>query len=55
VRNDVNALAILVAPLIGAVVTMPIWTYSQRWKLYPSSVCFGLAATGAALIAIGAL
>jgi len=51
----VNALAVLVVPLLGAVATMPVWTYSERWKLYPSSVCLGLAATGALLIVIGAL
>jgi hypothetical protein len=39
--------------MFGAVVTMPVWGYSAKWKLYPCSACFGLAAIGALLVVAG--
>jgi hypothetical protein len=39
--------------MFGAVVTMPIWGYSAKWKLYPCSACFGLATIGALLVVAG--
>jgi uncharacterized protein DUF3309 len=50
-----TTLALLILLLLGSIATMPVWTYSRRWKHYPSSVCFGLATLGALLIAAGAI
>jgi hypothetical protein len=51
----VDMLLALIFLLLATAATMPVWGYSRRWKMYPSSVCFGIAALVALLIVEGAL
>jgi hypothetical protein len=51
----VEVLVVFFALMFGAVVTMPVWGYSAKWKLYPSSACFGLATIGAVLVVAGVI
>ncbi len=53
--NVLLFLLAFVALMIGAVFTMPIWSYSAKWKLYPSGACCGLAMLGALLVVLGAV
>ena len=39
--------------MFGAIFTLPVWSYSTRWKQYPSSACIGLAALAALLVVAG--
>jgi hypothetical protein len=48
-----DMLAIFVALMVGAILTMPIWSYSGNWKLVPCSACLGLAMLGALLVVVG--
>ena len=41
--------------MFAAIFTLPVWSYSARWKRYPSSACFGLAALGALLVVAGVI
>jgi hypothetical protein len=50
-----TSLLILPILLLGAICTMPVWSYSAKWKQYPSSACFGLATIGALLVVAGLL
>jgi len=46
-------LFVLVALMLGAVLTMPVWSYSAKWKMVPCSACLGLAILGALLVVVG--
>lgn len=50
-----DMLVLFVALMIGAVLTMPIWSYRAKWKLVPCSACLGLAMFGALLVVFGTL
>jgi hypothetical protein len=50
-----EVLLVFVALMVGAVVTMPVWSYSEKWKLYPSSACCGLAILEALMVVVGAI
>jgi hypothetical protein len=41
--------------MFGAIFTLPVWSYSARWKRYPSSACLGLAALEALLVVAGVI
>ena len=48
-----DMLIVLVALMVGAILTMPVWNYSANWKLVPCSTCLGLAMLGALLVVVG--
>jgi hypothetical protein len=48
-----DMLFVLVALMLGAVLTMPVWSYSAKWKMVPCSACLGLAMLGALLVVVG--
>ena len=48
-----DMLFLLLALMIGAILTMPVWNYSAKWKLLPCSACLGLAMLGALLVVVG--
>ena len=48
-------LLLLVALMFGAILTMPVWSYSAKWKLLPCSACLGLAMLGALLVVVGVM
>ena len=48
-----DMLVIFVALMAGAILTLPIWSYSANWKLAPCGACLGLAMLGALLVVVG--
>jgi hypothetical protein len=48
-----DILFVLVALMLGAILTMPVWSYSAKWKMVPCSACLGLAMLGALLVVVG--
>lgn len=50
-----EVMLVLLALMFGAFMTLPVWGYSAKWKLYPCSACFGLATIGALLVVAGVI
>jgi hypothetical protein len=48
-----NMLIMFMVLMVGAILTMPIWSYSANWKLAPCGACLGLAMLGAILVVVG--
>lgn len=46
---------VLLGLMFSAILTLPVWSYSRRWKQYPAAACFGLAALEALLVVAGVI
>jgi hypothetical protein len=53
--DAMEVMLVLPVLMFGAVMTLPVWGYSTKWKLYPCSACFGLATIGALLVVAGVI
>jgi hypothetical protein len=54
-RRSMGLMLMWLALMFGAILTMPVWSYSANWKRYPSSACFALATIGALLVVAGVI
>jgi hypothetical protein len=48
-----DKLYVFMALMLGAILTMPVWSYSAKWRLLPCGACLGLAMLGALLVVVG--